>query len=72
MDSEGRDTHDGSVDFDELRSKSACLFSYHYSASYGEIAIQPRMPYTPTVSFNTNLEITRLGAFRDRTNLNRL
>lgn len=69
MNSKGRDTQNRSVDLDELRSESTCLFSYHYSSSYRKVTIQPGMPYATAISFYTDLKITRLGAFRDRTNL---
>jgi hypothetical protein len=39
MNSKGGDTQDWSVDLDEFRSESTCVFSYHHSASQGEVAI---------------------------------
>jgi hypothetical protein len=69
MNSKGWDTQDRPVDLDEFRFESTRLFSYHHSSSDREVTVQPRMPYAPTISFYADLKITRLGAFRDRTNL---
>jgi len=68
VDSKGRDTQDRSVYLYEFGFESTCLFSYHHSSSDREVTVQPGMPYAPAISFYADLEITRLGAFRDRTN----
>jgi hypothetical protein len=66
---ESGNTQDGTVDGNELRDESACVFSNDDPSGQGKISVEPGVPDSATVSLHTHLEIRGFGTLRDRADL---
>lgn len=58
MNSESRNAEDRTIDLYKFRLVCARTFRYYDTSSNAEIAVQPGMPYSSTVSLNADLEVS--------------
>ena len=69
MNSESRNSENGTIDLYEFWSEFARFFGNDDSSCDGEITIEPRMPYTASVCLHTNLKIWGLATLWNRPDL---
>ena len=69
VDSQGGDTQDRLVNLDQFGGKITTLIREYDSSSNRKVAIEPRMPDTTTIGFNTYLKVPSPGFLGHRTNL---
>lgn len=69
MNCESWDSQEWLLNLDKLGGEIACFVCDDDSACQGKITIKPCVPESSAICFHSDLEVARLGAFRDGADL---